>query len=240
MQSKRSAFTLIEIIFTILLLGIIASGLPMLLYSDFDTREESIVQEAIYASTAKISQILSYQWDENSLKEANNTVAMSRILDVNSSIRDSEFDRNNSKFRIGHFVATGRRSLYDINDTNKTPALVLGPDLNETAPLFFDDIDDAINPNMSFIQGSGALATSVHGYKEEYNMSILVDYVDIRNNYLNTTLANEFEKNTSTVNATNMKRISISVFNSLGTILFSLRTYTANIGETSISSRIFN
>ena len=238
MRSTRTAFTLIEIVFTILLLGIIATGLPMLLIGDADTREETIVQEAIYASTAKMSQLLSYAWDENSIAPLTSTVASSKVLDINSTTRDIEFDRNGlTKFRLGHFVGTGRRSLYDISITNRFSSAI-GFDAGETNATF-DDIDDDIG-TVTFIESTGTTNTSSIGYKENYRMNISVSYIDVNNTYGNNFIAGmEFENPVATT--TNMKRITVQITDNQtpATTLFTLKTFSSNIGETSIASRVF-
>lgn len=225
---RHSAFTLIEIIVTILILGFIATGMPMIIATDLDTREDSLIQEAIYASTAKMSQILSYKWDEQS-NEDNNTISGSKVLDVTPSAdTDIALHRNNGKFRAGHFQETGRRSMY----SDAVFASALGKDLNDN-----DDIDDATSLDSNFLTGT----SSAEGYKDSYTMDIHTSYIidTSSDSYLSTT-QNNFEFENETNNITNIKRIQIDVLDANKQRLFTLRTYSCNIGESSIASRIFN
>ena len=226
---RRSAFTFIEIIFTILILGFIATGLPMILATDLETREESLVQEAIYASVAKMSQILSYKWDDAS-NEDNNTISGAKVLDINASIdTDIALDRNSSKFRVGHFQETGRRSLYSA----VTSSSILGNDANDAG--LNDDIDDGIAAN--FISGT----TAAGGYKENYTINVVPSYIiDLSTNGYVNAVQNGFEFERPTNNPTNIKRIEVQVLDNNGDRLFTLKTYSSNIGETSVASRIFN
>jgi type II secretory pathway pseudopilin PulG len=226
---QRFAFTLLELVFTILILGFILSALPTIMITDQKTRDSSIIQEAIYASTAKMSQLLSYKWDEAS-NEDNNTISNAKVLDINASgLGDSELDRNNSKFRVGHFNQTGGRRSFHNNPTSS-------PGLGSNASDL-DDIDD------SDINGQNLLtpSTTAGGYKDTYTLDIATTYVNDDANYSSTIINGfEFETNVANVaNPTNIKRINITIKDSNGETLFNMRTYSSNIGESPVFSRIF-
>jgi len=231
---KKSAFTLIELIFTILILGFIATAMPMFMTKDMDARDESLVQEAIYAASAKMSQILSYKWDEGS-NEDNNTISQAKVLDIPPSFfTDVALDRNgSSKFRVGHFQETGRRAMYT-NTLETNASALLGNDINDTFP---DDIDDLVNPTL--VSGNAAAG----GYKAAYTIQVTPTYINDRSvsigGYTNT-IQNGFEFEQGTGFQTNIKRIRVDVLDSAGQTLFTLRTYSCNIGESSVASRIFN
>ena len=232
---KKSAFTLIELIFTILILGFIATGMPMIMATDIDAREDGLVQEAIYAATAKMSQILSYKWDEAN-NEDDATISGAKVLDIPTSLAtDSNLSRIGlTKFRVGHFQESGRRSLY--NNINETNASTLGNDANDAGVT--DDIDDfLLNPNL--VSGSA----SAGGYKEDYNINVTSSYiVDTSSSiagYLNSE-QNGFEFDSQTGFITNIKRIVVDVTDADNQPLFSLTTYSCNIGESSVASRVFN
>lgn len=231
---KKSAFTLIELIFTILILGFIATAMPMIMVTDIDAREDGLVQEAIYAATAKMSQILSYKWDEAN-NEDNATISGAKVLDIPASAdTDGNFSRVGvTKFRVGHFQETGRRSMY--NNINATNASALGNDANDAGVS--DDIDDQVNTNL--VSG----AASAEGYKEAYDINVTSSYI-IDNSasiagYLNSE-QNGFEFDRPTASPTNIKRILVNVTDANNQILFTLTTYSCNIGESSVASRIFN
>lgn len=226
---KRQGFTLLELVFSIVIFGMIFTALPTLLVTDVKTREASIVQEAIYASTAKMSQILSYKWDELS-SENNTTISTAKVLDVpTSSETDTEFARAaGTKFRAGHFVGTGRRSFHSAS----TSTSLLG---NDTGDLGADDIDDTVATTL--INGDATAA----GYKFDYNITVTPSYMSDIAIYTDTNQSGfEFENETNGTNRTNIKRIQIDVQDHTNEVIFSLRTYSTNIGETPVTSRIFN
>jgi len=232
---RTSAFTLIELIFTIVILGFIATAMPMMMVADVDAREDALVQEAIYAASAKMSQILSYKWDEAN-NEDGLTISGAKVLDIfpASPDTDGNFSRTGaSKFRLGHFQETGRRAFYTM--TNQMNASALGNDANDAG--INDDIDDLVNANFLSASGNG------DGYKEDYTINVATSYI-IDNSvsvagYLNSE-QNGFEFDMPTVSATNIKRIRVNVFGANNELLFTLSTYSCNIGESSVSSRIFN
>ena len=223
---------MIELIFTIIILGFIATGLPMIMATDMDAREDGLVQEAIYAATAKMSQILSYKWDEAS-NEDNNTISGSRVLDIPFNISsDPDFRRNGtSKLRRGHFEETGRRAMYsNINERN---ASLLGSDAGDS-----DDIDDFII-NENLVSG----AASADTYKQAYTINVNVTYIrdtSVSPLGYQSSQQNNFEFENPTADITNIKGIVIDVLDTNNQRLFTLRTYSSNIGESSVSSRVFN
>ncbi len=225
MVSSRFAFTLLELVVTIVVLGFIASAIPTLLISDQKSRDFSLVQEAIYASSAKMSQILSYKWDEAS-NENNNSISNAKVLDINTG--NAALWRASGKFRVGHFQETGRRSLFN-DETNATTVANLGPDAD------MDDIDDALTAAQNLLSG----AASGDGYKDSYTIDVNVNYILDDANYSQTTINNfEFE-NITNANPTNIKRLGITIKDSTGETLFNLTTYSSNIGESSVSSRVY-
>ena len=80
---NRSAFTMIELIFAIVIIAISVLSLPMMNQVISKNIEGSIVQEAIFAASAELNQVVSYYWDENSME---GTATLSRVVHVVSSI----------------------------------------------------------------------------------------------------------------------------------------------------------
>lgn len=228
---KRAAFTLIELIVTIVVLGFIVSALPTILIQDAKSREMTINQEAIYAATAKMAQILSYKWDEASSQD-NETVSIAKVLDINSAIADSELERNTTRFRMGHFQVTGRRYMYS-TETNSS-ALGMDADDNGTA----DDLDDFHNTAANLV----TIDTESDGYKRTYTINVQNSYAFDNANYANSSIGT-FEFDLPTIERSNIKRILITVgttINGEATTLFTLRSYSSNIGESEVVSRTFN
>ena len=228
----RKGFTLLELIVSITVLGLAFSAIPMLLVSDNKAQETSITQEAIYAASTKMAQLLTYKWDElSSTENAGFGLTMSKVLDVPASAStNAVFARvPNTSMRVGHFNLTGRRALFNTPTTLST----LGFDANDATVA--DDIDD-ITQTQTLI----AIDNSAQGYKATYDINVSVDFVSDIATYTNTAITAFHFGATSNGNPTHLKRISISVSDAVSNaVLFTLESFSANIGETAIASRIF-
>jgi len=68
---KRFAFTMIELIFAIVIIAISVMSLPMMAVVTQRGMENNIVQEAIFAASAELMGATSGYWDENSMQDIN-------------------------------------------------------------------------------------------------------------------------------------------------------------------------
>jgi len=75
---RRSAFTMIELIFAIVIIAISIMSLPRMAQSTSKGLEGNIVQEAIFAASAELNQAVAANWDENSLNDG--VSAMARVI----------------------------------------------------------------------------------------------------------------------------------------------------------------
>lgn len=242
---RRSGFTLIELIYAIVIIGIAFVTLPVILINNSKNLEQNLEQEALFMTTTKMNQILSFAWDDQSRNSAS-VLAKAEALDIAAG--DNEFDRIgvSTDFRKGHFQeALHRRMTPHMLPRNVTTSANLGSEPGET---FADDIDDFDATTDSSI-GSG----SQYGYKSGYALKTCIDYVSDAANYTGTTI--NFTLQTSTKCAfgttasigteSNLKMVQIAVdknTSSAGTNesnIIVLRSYAANIGETDYYQRTY-
>ena len=161
-HSKRFAFTLIELIFAIVIMGIAVVSIPIMTGAIGKGVDNNLVQEAIFAASAEINQVLSYRWDENSIDESVDTDASGLEKVINPG------DCNNTtKLRPGHINQPLHRRCLDNNTT--TISTAFGADSGD-----LDDIDDnkAINQNL-FINSASADA-----YKKSYKFDVNISKTD--------------------------------------------------------------
>jgi prepilin-type N-terminal cleavage/methylation domain-containing protein len=78
---QKSAFTMIELIFAIVIIAISVMSLPMMTQINASGIEKGYVQEAIFASSAEIHQALSHRWDANSAPDGD-PASLSQVLDI--------------------------------------------------------------------------------------------------------------------------------------------------------------
>jgi len=63
----KPAFTMIELIFAIVVIAITVLSLPMMTQVTSKGTEDALVQEVIFAAAAELNQATSYHWDANSI-----------------------------------------------------------------------------------------------------------------------------------------------------------------------------
>lgn len=206
---NRLAFTLIELLFAIMIMGITLVSVPVIMSSNTKGFNATIIQEAIFAASAELNQVLSYRWDENSIDESFDPDALGLSYVV--QIADCN---NTTRLRPGHIEQPLHRRCIDDNVT--LPSLTLGPDTGD-----LDDIDDIVQAKKQMFIGD---ATTASGYKHAYQSEFNISYADIG------------DINSSTKNA---KLIEIIVKNDADENVTVLRSYTLNIGEIDFYKRTY-
>jgi len=146
----KTAFTMIELIFAIVIIAIAVLSLPMITRVTSEAIDDNLVQEAIFAGAAELMNATAGYWDENSMEDID-TSHLSRVIDINNNCNLT------TRQKPGHI---GRRCL----DSNTT-------DANNTAGGTVIDLDDAVKNNALFTNN----ITNAAGYKRAYQSSITID-----------------------------------------------------------------
>jgi len=212
----RSAMSLIELVFTIVIMGIAVMSLPLILTQVQRNDAFAMQQEAILAAKAKIGNILTYEWDHNSY---DSTASRSFVLTTVSP--DTELNCNGTTFRrLGHVNADSRRKC----SATGASASAIGADAGDGGN--FTDIDDfdadAINISAS-AEGAGTL-----DYIFDLNLSTSITYAADSATYNVSPVVFTLNPDNN-VTVTNIKTISVTV--SGGDQNITLRAFTCNIGE---------
>ena len=199
---RRYAFTMIELIFAIVIIAISVLSLPMLSQVISSNIERNLVQEAIFAASAELNQVISYAWDENSMELGS---SLSRV------VWDSPTDcSTTTQLRPGHIAQPYHRRCADANATRPTAAFVFGSELND-----LDDLDDVNVTAHSIYINPTASAT---GYKTIYNSTFSIVYAN-------------FDPAFAPSN-NNIKRIQVLIQDQVtNDVITSLSTFSSNIGE---------
>ncbi|BAF72856.1 hypothetical protein [Sulfurovum sp. NBC37-1] len=140
------AIAMIELIFAIVIMGIVLMSAPMLISTAQKSTTVVLQQEGVNQAVSRITMILTYAWDENDT----NSSCIPPVLHVTNG--DSELDpmATDPSRRIGvPLTSTTRKFNTCLNDLN---ASVIGMDLGDTIK---DDIDDFGNTALSTIQNAG-------------------------------------------------------------------------------------
>ena len=212
----KKALTIIELIFTVVVLALVFTVIPRIIYVSNKSIETSATEEAIFNMMAKMSDIVFKEWDENNTDS-------DEILVVNQtpqSVIDCDKDTG---YRIGGFKGS-RNCQDDINISH------IGADSNEPP---YDDIDDynGIKEN-----------TTKSGKREKYfTLSEFAAYVKEWNksnyDYLNQSF--NFKFSNEKTDKSNIKRVEVVVsqkVNGKDKNISDIKYYGANIGHSIIAS----
>jgi len=153
-HSKRFAFTMIELIFAIVIISIVVISLPVATSVTQNSTSSSLVQEAIFASSTELMDATVGYWDENSMQD----ISMSQFSRVINIIGDCNAT---TKLRPGHIAQSLHRRCLDTLTT--TPRDASGGSVY--------DLDDVAHGWQNvFIGGT----KGQYGYKQTYQSRLVV------------------------------------------------------------------
>jgi prepilin-type N-terminal cleavage/methylation domain-containing protein len=214
---QKSAFTMIELIFAIVIIGISVISLPMMIQATSKGIENSIVQEAVFAAAAELNQAVTYHWDENSM-EVNATDLLARVIEITPNDCEHNASSPNYRRRLGHITQDKHRRCLESSATGAA-----NNNINDTV----DALEDANGTTTIYINNAGGTTEfDSAGYKQDYNATITVEPNAIFNGVANA----------------NMKKITVYITNETNPItnpITKLVTYSANIGEIDYSKRSY-
>ncbi len=181
---KRHAFTLIELIFAIVVMSIVVMSLPIMMQTTSKAIEDNIVQEAIFAASAELMGATTFYWDLNSTADFNLS-NLARVIDMNG---DCENNNSSTRHRLrpGHIEQPFHRRCLD--STGNTRA-----DANSTD---FPNLDNAVHPNQEIFTDDITQAT---GYKKRYRSTMEMSYPNNGNVKQLTSTITDVNGNTLTV-----------------------------------------
>lgn len=138
MKNMRKAIAMIELIFAIVIMGIILMSAPMLISTASKSGYVAMQQEAINEAAAQVNLVLGHYWDEQNVNETEDSI----ILQAGG---DTDLNEDNSTGSL-----TGRRAGTPItslrtfltSDGSRLNASAVGVDAGETLEEHNDDMDD--------------------------------------------------------------------------------------------------
>jgi len=133
----RTAFTLIELIFAIVVIGITVISLPTMNQVTSSGLEGNLVQEAIFVASAELNQAVTANWDDNSFED-NSTNSLARVINL-TNLCDYNTSLSTYAQKPGHInqpfhrrclndgtiglAAVDNNATLDFGDMEKTNAL---------------------------------------------------------------------------------------------------------------------
>ena len=155
---RRAAFTLIELIFAIVVIAISVVSLPMMSQTVAKGVDANIVQEAIFAAATELNEAVTAHWDENSI-EPGMPDSSARVIQIGTFCST---DSTSPTFRQmpGHINQPLHRRCLD--------SAVTAPSNASTTAVV--SLDDMAHSERSIAIGSVDQAS----YKEDYKSEIVV------------------------------------------------------------------
>jgi prepilin-type N-terminal cleavage/methylation domain-containing protein len=214
----RKGLSLIELIFTIVIIALVFTVIPKIVFALKKSDSFAIRQDAILNSVSLMQMLSKLPWDQNNFNTTD-------VLHVNSG--NVIFDCNTTTMlRQGGFV--GSRNCQ--NNLPASPIGTLGSDVDENNETDFDDIDDYDNFDFN---------TST------YIMHLNVNYVNDFAVTADTTITRNLSLNGLMGGSTNLKRVNLqTIYNGVragerGNALMDFSYTSANIGQTFLHKRVW-
>lgn len=235
----RPAVAMLELIFAIVIMGIILMSAPMLISTAAKSGYVAIQQEAINEAASQVNMIMGYHWDENDADER----YIDPILAVSASGGDIDLrEEGNTSRRLGTPEESYRSFVRSDGENNLTASTstVFTTDV-ETEEDDIDDFSDS-STNLVFIPET-TYETNVANYIET-NITIARDVVysnDSANyNQASIVFSPSF---TDAGDTTNIKSIIVTLTSNSGVDELEkeiiLRGFSCNIGGYKLEEREF-
>ncbi len=232
----RPAIAMLELIFAIVIMGIIMMSAPQLVSTAAQSGFVAIQQEGINEAASQVNMIMGYHWDENDTDES----YIDPILSVSASGDDDLDEEGNSSRRLGT-PQESYRSFVRSDGSEGRASATLGYETGETEE---DDMDDFANSstNLVFIPETTYEANEANYIETNITIARDVFYSSDAANYNQSTIS----FNPSFADAgdtTNIKSIIVTLTSNSGVDELekeiTLRAFSCNIGGYKLEEREF-
>jgi len=230
LHSFRPAIAMIELIFAIVVMGIVMMSAPQLLSTAADSSYVAIQQEGINEAATQMSIMMDYAWDENDANASHTTV-------LNVSNGDNALDGvvGPKKRRAGTPILSHR--LYKSYDGSEFNASAIGFDAGE-ALATIDDIDDFNGTGVTLALNGAATTKDYIEKGANINIARTVEYMsDNAANYVTGGggILSYTPTFTTTPPTTNIKRLQVTLTSTSNVAELSktitLHAFSCNIGS---------
>ena len=197
-QKKYKAFTLLELVISIIILGIVLAAFPAFFQTSLNSTKQYIKEEIFFEEFTLLSLVTSRYFDENSTKGDN------FYKDLNASNGDSDVNKvagelyNNYKSQYAGDTSRIGKSQINNNvyrsGSKDNVSVIRIDDENSSDVNTYDDIDDFNDYNETFLG--------------KYKIFVYVKYINDDANYSDTNINFEYNYSSET-NFTNLKLITI-------------------------------
>lgn len=227
-QNLRAASAMIELIFALVVMGIVMMSAPQLISTALQSTSVGLQQESINEAASRLNMILTYPWDQN---------------DTNDSCIPPVLHVSNGDSELNEVATTARRIGVDRNSSSHT--FICGDQEFSASALQVDgsdDLDDFIGTIGLTTDASGSGGTD-YIEKDTVLMTTTVTYINDDANYTPTSSNRTFNYvPTAGVPTTNIKEITVTLTSTSTTSELNktivLKAFSCNIGGFEYESRI--
>jgi len=206
----RSGFTLIELIFAIVVIGISIISLPMMNQVTTKGIEGNLVQEIIFVASTELNQAVTATWAVRSVEDGGFN-SLARVIDDGSGNCEDNSSLPNYRQMDGHINQPLHRRCLDSTSN-------IDLDLQDGVNIF--SLND-MNKTDEALRNADETAS---GYKSAFTTTISIDANGTFGSY---------------VTDLNIKKITVIVKDSDGVDITRLSTYCFNIGEVGYHKRSY-
>ena len=211
---KKYSFTLIELVISIVVVGIVITAIPALLTTTSNVNKTNLEEKTFFSAFALLNLVQTTEWDEN------NTIGDNYYKVLKANGGDSELLCQ----RTG-VIQLDNYSGATCADGNTTSHIGIDSGEDENNVSTFDDMDD-FNGYSTIISYGPDI--------DDINLSISVRYMNDSTDYSRKNIY--FTESDAPASGTNLKFLELNV--TQNNKLISVLKYTAsNIGMTKIESR---
>jgi hypothetical protein len=170
----RRAVAMIELIFAIVILGIVLMSAPMLISTATQSSYVALQQEAIASASAEIGMILTHQWDEGNT-DSTRTASILVSVNGNDDLDQQMVGAIPTGRRAGTPSSSSRRFFDSLGgEINATAPVNLGSDAGDT-----DDIDDFITNATTALTDEESTSTLIGDVVDkEITVAVTVNYLN--------------------------------------------------------------
>ncbi len=218
----RPAIAMIELIFAIVIMGIVMMSAPMLISTASNSTSVVLQQEGINQAVSRITMMLSHPWDEADTNDS----CIPPVLGVtngDSELEYIDFTLDPTR-RHGVPLATSSRKFNSCG-TKLNASVTLGADGGD-----LDDIDDFANSgSLALIENAGGRYIG----KGSANINTSITYGSDSANYSNGGISPIVFTPSNGTATSNIKNIDVNVTTYIGTELEStiiMHAFSCNIG----------
>ena len=144
-DNNRFAFTMLELIFAIVIISITILSLPMMSQINEKGMEENIVQEAIFAASTELMGASAGYWDTQSMEDSNYS-HISRVIDIDGDCNNITSSKR-YRLKTGHIEQPfHRRCVISTTGNCADSSSTIFPNLNNaehsSSEIFLNDNPD--------------------------------------------------------------------------------------------------